>query len=143
MTEKRDFLLEIGTEEIPARFMTWALEESRRLFSEALVEARQRSGEFTLPKGYYLQWAGQYENQVRAMERLRLLIPLCLLIDFVLLYLGFNRWWVALLVFAGIFVSASGGFITSTNEAGIARFPPQRSRASKTRSATSSEMTWP
>ncbi len=79
--------------------------------AKALVEARQRSGEFTLPKGYYLQWAGQYENQVRAMERLRLLIPLCLLIDFVLLYLGFNRWWVALLVFAGIFVSASGGFI--------------------------------
>lgn len=79
--------------------------------ARALVEARQRSGEFTLPKGYYLQWAGQYENQVRAMERLRLLIPLCLLIDFVLLYLGFNRWWVALLVFAGIFVSASGGFI--------------------------------
>ena len=39
MTEKRDFLLEIGTEEIPARFMTWALEESRRLFSDALVEA--------------------------------------------------------------------------------------------------------
>ncbi len=79
--------------------------------AKALVEARQKSGEFTLPKGYYLQWAGQYENQVRAMERLRLLIPLCLLIDFVLLYLGFNRWWVALLVFAGIFVSASGGFI--------------------------------
>lgn len=39
MTEKRDFLLEIGTEEIPARFMPWALEESRRLFSEALAEA--------------------------------------------------------------------------------------------------------
>lgn len=39
MTEKRDFLLEIGTEEIPARFVAWALEESRRLFSEALVEA--------------------------------------------------------------------------------------------------------
>ena len=39
MTEKRDFLLEIGTEEIPARFMPWALEESRRLFAESLSEA--------------------------------------------------------------------------------------------------------
>ena len=39
MKDKRDFLLEIGTEEIPARFMPWALEESRRLFSEALREA--------------------------------------------------------------------------------------------------------
>jgi Cu(I)/Ag(I) efflux system membrane protein CusA/SilA len=34
-----------------------------------------------------------------------------LLLDFVLLYLGFKRWWVALLVFSGIVVSASGGFL--------------------------------
>lgn len=79
--------------------------------AQALVNARIRSGEFRLPKGYYLQWAGQYENQVRAMNRLKLLIPICLLLDFVLLYMGFNRWWVALLVFAGVFVSASGGFL--------------------------------
>ncbi|NLH95273.1 MAG: glycine--tRNA ligase subunit beta [Synergistaceae bacterium] len=39
MTEKRDFLLEIGTEEIPARFMPWALEESRRLFADSLADA--------------------------------------------------------------------------------------------------------
>ncbi len=39
MTEIRDFLLEIGTEEIPARFMPWAIGESRRLFLEALDEA--------------------------------------------------------------------------------------------------------
>ncbi|NUQ62166.1 MAG: efflux RND transporter permease subunit [Pirellulales bacterium] len=79
--------------------------------AKALVDAKIKSGEFNLPKGYYLQWAGQYENQVRAMNRLKLLIPLCLLLDFVLLYMGFNRWWVALLVFAGIIVSASGGFL--------------------------------
>ena len=79
--------------------------------AQALVAAKIRSGEFRLPKGYYLQWAGQYENQVRAMNRLKLLIPICLLLDFVLLYMGFNRWWVALLVFAGVFVSASGGFL--------------------------------
>jgi glycyl-tRNA synthetase beta chain len=39
MTEKQDFLLEIGTEEIPARFMPWTLEESRRLLAESLAEA--------------------------------------------------------------------------------------------------------
>ncbi len=39
MTENQDFLLEIGTEEIPARFMPWAIEESRRLFAESLKEA--------------------------------------------------------------------------------------------------------
>lgn len=34
-----------------------------------------------------------------------------LLVGYVLLYLGFHRWWIALLVFAGVIVSASGGFL--------------------------------
>jgi Cu(I)/Ag(I) efflux system membrane protein CusA/SilA len=79
--------------------------------ADALIQAKIAAGELTFPPGYYYQWAGQFENQVRAMNRLKLLIPLCLLLDFVLLYMGFNRWWVALLVFAGVFVSASGGFL--------------------------------
>ena len=69
------------------------------------------SGELTFPPGYYYQWAGQFENQVRAMHRLKILIPLCLLLDFVLLYFGLKRWWIALLVFSDILVSASGAFI--------------------------------
>src|SRR3990172_9900741 len=36
---------------------------------------------------------------------------LCLLLDFVLLYMGFKRWWVAFLCFTAIIVSASGGFL--------------------------------
>jgi len=79
--------------------------------AEALIQSKIESGELQFPTGYYHQWAGQYENQVRAMKRLSLLIPLCLLLDFVLLYMGFNRWWIALLVFSGIIVSASGGFL--------------------------------
>jgi len=79
--------------------------------ADALIQAKIQSGELKFPPGYYYQWAGQFENQVRAMNRLKLLIPICLLLDFVLLYLGFNRWWIALLVFAGILVSASGGFL--------------------------------
>jgi copper/silver efflux system protein len=63
------------------------------------------------PTGYHYQWGGQFENQVRAMNRLKILIPLCLLLDFVLLYVGLKRWWIALLVFSDILVSASGGFI--------------------------------
>ena len=63
------------------------------------------------PAGYHYQWGGQFENQVRAMNRLKILVPLCLLVDFVLLYIGLKRWWIALLVFSDILVSASGGFI--------------------------------
>jgi Cu(I)/Ag(I) efflux system membrane protein CusA/SilA len=79
--------------------------------ADALIRAKIASGELKLPPKYYYQWAGQFENQVRAVNRLKWLIPLCLAVDFVLLYLGLKRWWVALLVFAGIFVSASGGFL--------------------------------
>jgi len=79
--------------------------------ADALIQAKVAKGELKFPPGYYYQWAGQFESQVRATKRLAVLIPLCLLIDFVLLYLGFGRWWVALLVFSGIIVSASGGFL--------------------------------
>jgi len=79
--------------------------------ADALIRAKIASGELKFPPRYYYQWAGQFENQLRAMNRLKWLIPLCLVLDLVLLQMGLGRWWVALLVFAGIFVSASGGFL--------------------------------
>jgi len=38
-----------------------------------------------LPKGYFVEWSGQWENQVRANKRLSIIIPLVLLLIFVLL----------------------------------------------------------
>src|SRR3990170_4207608 len=40
----------------------------------------------SLPEGYYLEWSGQYEYMERAKERLKIVIPLTLLIVFILLY---------------------------------------------------------
>jgi Cu(I)/Ag(I) efflux system membrane protein CusA/SilA len=40
-----------------------------------------------------------------------ILVPVCLSIMFVMLYLGFKRWWIAPIIYFGILVSASGGFI--------------------------------
>ena len=39
-----------------------------------------------MPPGYYIEWSGQYENQISARKRLELVIPLVLLVIFVLLY---------------------------------------------------------
>ena len=39
-----------------------------------------------LPEGYYLEWSGQYEYMLRAKERLKLVIPVTLLLVIVLLY---------------------------------------------------------
>ena len=36
--------------------------------AEALIQGKIESGELTFPPGYYYQWAGQFENQVRAMQ---------------------------------------------------------------------------
>jgi Cu(I)/Ag(I) efflux system membrane protein CusA/SilA len=43
-----------------------------------------------LPAGYYLQWSGQYENQIRARNRLLLVVPACFAIIFVLLWLTYR-----------------------------------------------------
>ena len=74
MTEKRDFLLEIGTEEIPARFMPWALEESRRLFAESLAEAHiDHEGITTLgtPRRLAIQVKGLASKQEDRVEQYR------------------------------------------------------------------------
>jgi Cu(I)/Ag(I) efflux system membrane protein CusA/SilA len=43
-----------------------------------------------LPAGYFVEWAGQYEHQVRARNRLAVVVPLCFTIIFVLLYLTYH-----------------------------------------------------
>ena len=79
--------------------------------AERLLQSALRAGRLKLPAGYYWEWSGQFENQRRAMARMSILIPACLLLMFVMLYLGFKRWWIALVIYFGILVSASGGFI--------------------------------
>ena len=79
--------------------------------AEALLQQAVRDGRLVLPPGYYWEWSGQFENQVRATARMRILVPVTLLIMFVMLYLGFRRWWIAPIIFFGVLVSASGGFV--------------------------------
>jgi len=43
-----------------------------------------------LPKGYFIEWSGQWENQVRANKRLAIVIPLSLFTIFLLLYFTYN-----------------------------------------------------
>jgi Cu(I)/Ag(I) efflux system membrane protein CusA/SilA len=43
-----------------------------------------------LPPGYFVEWAGQYEHQIRARNRLALVVPLCFAIIFVLLYVTYH-----------------------------------------------------
>lgn len=62
-----------------------------------------------LPKGYYIQWSGQYENQVRAQQRLMIIIPITLLIIAFILYMTFHSLREILIVFVSIPVALVGG----------------------------------
>jgi Cu(I)/Ag(I) efflux system membrane protein CusA/SilA len=43
-----------------------------------------------LPPGYFVEWAGQYEHQIRARNRLAVVVPVCFAIIFVLLYVTYR-----------------------------------------------------
>ncbi|HYG78388.1 MAG TPA: efflux RND transporter permease subunit [Planctomycetota bacterium] len=79
--------------------------------AEAELQGAVRDGRLKLPAGYYWEWSGQFENQQRATKRMQILVPVCLFIMFVMLYMGFRRKWIAPIIYFGVLVSASGGFI--------------------------------
>ncbi len=64
---------------------------------------------FQLPSGYSLQWSGQYEYMERAKERLKLVVPLTLVLIFLLLYLNFNNLTESLIVMLSLPFALVGG----------------------------------
>jgi Cu(I)/Ag(I) efflux system membrane protein CusA/SilA len=79
--------------------------------AQALVKKKLDSGEFTLPDGITYKFTGNYENQIRASKRLMMVVPISLVLIFLILYFQFNNVIPSLMVFSGIFVAFSGGFI--------------------------------
>ena len=64
-----------------------------------------------LPPGYTLQWTGQYEFQVRARERLQILVPVVMFIIFMLLYMTFHSVSEAVIVMLSVVYAMTGGVI--------------------------------
>ncbi|MBC2593204.1 efflux RND transporter permease subunit [Ruficoccus amylovorans] len=69
------------------------------------------SGELVIPAGVSYKFTGNYENQVRAEKRLRIVLPIALFAIWLILYFQFKRISTTLLVFSGILFAWSGGFI--------------------------------
>jgi cobalt-zinc-cadmium resistance protein CzcA len=91
----------------------------RRLVVQANVRDRDLAGfvedaqravlsEVRPPPGYRLEWGGQYENLVRARNRLALVIPATLALILLLLYSTFSEWRSALLIFANVPFAVTG-----------------------------------
>ena len=72
---------------------------------------KMEEGNFNLPAGVSYVFTGNYENQIRATKRLLIVIPIALLIIFLILYFQFKSIPSTLLIFTGIIVALSGGFI--------------------------------
>lgn len=59
--------------------------------AQQLLADKITNGEFELPTGYAMRWAGQYEYMQRAKEKLSYVVPLTLGIIILLLYLNFRN----------------------------------------------------
>uniref|UniRef100_UPI0040488F38 efflux RND transporter permease subunit n=1 Tax=Polaribacter sp. TaxID=1920175 RepID=UPI0040488F38 len=73
----------------------------------AAIDARN----LVVPKGINYQFTGTYENQLRAEKTLAIVVPLALTVIFLILYFQFKSVSTSLMVFSGIAVAFSGGFI--------------------------------
>ncbi len=72
--------------------------------AKSLLEKR-----LALPTGYRLEWSGQYESMQRAAKRLRVVVPITLLIIFGLLYYNFRSAAESLIVMASLPFALAGG----------------------------------
>lgn len=79
--------------------------------AQELLDAKIASGEFVLPAGVSYRFTGNYENQIRATKRLMVVVPISLLIIFLILYFQFRSVITTSMIFSGLLVAFSGGFI--------------------------------
>ncbi|HJR70252.1 MAG TPA: CusA/CzcA family heavy metal efflux RND transporter, partial [Gammaproteobacteria bacterium] len=75
-----------------------------------VADARERIAEqIALPAGYWLEYGGTFEQLISGAERLRLVVPITLLLIFMLLYLAFRSFVDSLLIFSGVPLALTGG----------------------------------
>lgn len=61
------------------------------------------------PPGYYISWSGQYEYEIQARNRLTVVVPICIFVIFLLLYVKFHRFSAALLLILSLPFAFVGG----------------------------------
>lgn len=78
--------------------------------STFVEEAKRKIHEdVKIPAGYWIEWGGEFENLLSARERLMIVVPVCFILIFILLYTAFHSVRHALLVFTGVPLALTGG----------------------------------
>ncbi|PHN03531.1 efflux RND transporter permease subunit [Flavilitoribacter nigricans] len=79
--------------------------------AQRLIQEQADAGELDIPPGISYRFAGTYEQQLRASKRLSIVLPIALGMIFLILYFQFRSVAITAMVFTGVFVAFSGGFI--------------------------------
>jgi len=100
------------TRENGQRYVGLRMNVRGRDLGSFVAEARAKAeAALDLPPGYEVKWGGEFENQERAMARLRLVLPLALIITFMLLFSAFNSTWDCLLILCQVPFAMIGGIV--------------------------------
>ena len=76
-----------------------------------ILQKKIDSGQLKLQAGVSYKFAGNYEQQLRATQRLAIVIPISLILILLLLYFQFKTVTASFIHFSGVFVAFAGGFI--------------------------------
>jgi cobalt-zinc-cadmium resistance protein CzcA len=109
--EERDGASEIYREE-NQRYVAIKYSVRGRDLGGAVEEAIQKvNAHMQLPRGYHIDWAGEYESEKRAEARLFVIVPLTILLIFGILYMMFRSFKWALLILANVAMAPIGGLL--------------------------------
>jgi cobalt-zinc-cadmium resistance protein CzcA len=94
------------------RFTAVAFAVRGRDLGSTVIEGQKKLSEaIKLPKGYTIQWSGDYESEIRAMTRLSIVVPISLIIIFVILLVLFRKIKDVLLVLMNVPFALVGGIL--------------------------------
>jgi cobalt-zinc-cadmium resistance protein CzcA len=100
------------TRENGRRYVGVRMNVRNRDLGSFVQEAQAKvASHLSLPSGYEMTWGGEFENQQRAMQRLKLVIPLALLITFLLLFSAFGSMFDAAVILLMVPFALIGGVV--------------------------------
>ncbi|MBL7861087.1 MAG: efflux RND transporter permease subunit [Cyclobacteriaceae bacterium] len=94
------------------RFIAIKFSIRERDLGSTIAEAQEKvNAKITVPRGYSVAWTGEFENQVRAQQRLLEVVPICLVLIFFLLFVAFGNVRDAGLVLINVPFAMIGGIL--------------------------------
>jgi cobalt-zinc-cadmium resistance protein CzcA len=94
------------------RFIAIKYSVRGRALGDAVEEAIERVGkQVKLPRGYHIDWEGEYASQKRAQARMLLIVPMTILLISIILFMMFRSFKWALLILGSVALAPIGGVL--------------------------------